>query len=188
MITPAALILTDAAGRARVTIPAMPGGSVELVAWEFSPRVPTVGVSYRLAADGRVFTLSGRDVSASPFNDTFTNAPTLDSLDLGAVAGDLVAVGRGIFQVARYQLTVAPDAPPGLYTIDPAALGGAGLVDPITFADLPWTDLEGVQVRVGAGAGESPVPAPTIPEPASIMAVGSLGLAALMLKRVRPPC
>lgn len=187
-VPPAALFFTDAAGRARVTIPALPGSNVEFVAWEFSPTAPTLGLSYHLLADARVFTLSGRDVAGSPFDDTFTSAPTLNSLDLGAIAGDLVAIGPGVFQVARYQLTVAPDAPVGLYAIDPAAPAGVGLVDPATFADLPWTELDGIQVRVGAGAVESAAPAPSIPEPASIMAIGSLGMAALLLRRVRPPC
>lgn len=164
-----------------------PGGtfSVNITA-SLSSQTEAVDYLVRASAAG-VFTLTGRDMIGSPFevpvapnDDGETQLGVLgvgadldptNGIDLGAdLIGDNLSV-TGNQHVARLTFAVAPDAPPGLYTITPTDdFIDGGIYSPgPTFDRTFFDDLQGVSVTV------------VVPEPAAILSLAPL----LMLRRRR---
>jgi hypothetical protein len=199
------LLFTDSDATPTATT-AVPGGTftvkVVLSSTSSAAADQVVGVEYFLQSTGPqagVFTITGRDATtgagANPFSDfTNPNATVLDpanatlnpknNLDLGAVLANVGApvsnnFGNGTTTfnpalVATYTIAVAANAAPGNYTLSFFSPAGTG------YSDAQFND------RTFSAPTGGPLLATftvAIPEPASLMALGGVGL--LLVRRRR---
>ncbi len=141
------------------------------------------GLTFYLQQNGAapfVFTLSGRDLGASPFNDPTTvnpalaaNGPALNptnDTDLGATADG--AFGDGTYFIANMTLSISGTAAAQSYTIQSTDAGNQ-------FSRVFNSDSDTLAVQPGS------LTVTVVPEPGSIalLAFASVGLAVFAYRR-----